>query len=354
MSLRNLFDVGPEELRAFVAGLGAPRFCAEQVLHWIYRRRADRFGAMANVPASVRRALQAEYRFGVLALLERQQSGRDLTTKFLLGLPEGDGIEAVFMRDRDRVTGCLSVQAGCPLACRFCATGYAGFTRNLSAGEIVEQLHIIARTLDPPTHVVYMGMGEPLLNVAAVMDSIRRLTDPAAFGLSPRRITVSTAGIVPGIERLATLERPVNLALSLHAPNDALRAELMPINRQYPLDRVIPALKRYLRETGRRITLEYIMIAGCNMEAAHAAELAAIARENAARINLVAFNPVRESGLRTPSAEEEGAFRDRLRALGADAMIRFRRGRDINAACGQLRGRRLETRSEPDRTARRR
>jgi 23S rRNA (adenine2503-C2)-methyltransferase len=349
LSRSSIFDVSLEELKAFVTGLDEREFRAGQVMHWIYRRHADRFEVMANLPARVRRALESEFAFGGLTLRERQQSGKDLTTKFLLGLPEGDAVEAVFMRDRDRVTYCISSQAGCPLACRFCATGYAGFTRNLSAGEIVEQVHIVARTLDPPHNLVYMGMGEPLLNVVPVMQSIRRLTDPAGFGLSPRRITVSTVGIVPGIERLATLKRPVNLALSLHAPNDALRQELMPINRQYPLDRVLPALRHYLRVTGRRITLEYIMIAGCNMEASHAAELAEIARETAAGINLLAFNPVRESGLKPPTADEECAFRDRLRALGANATIRFRRGRDIDAACGQLRGRLLAARDGIDR-----
>lgn len=338
MSRRNIFDVGSDELRAFVSDAGERPFRADQVLDWIYKRKADTFDAMGNIPKPLRDRLAAAFTFGALKLITRQQSGTDLTTKFLLGLPEGDAIEAVFMRDRERVTYCISSQAGCPLACTFCATGYAGFTRNLSPGEIVEQVQVLARTLDPPTNIVYMGMGEPLLNPAAVMESIRRLTDRPGFGLAPRRITVSTVGIVPGIERLASMTRPVNLALSLHAPNDELRQQLMPINRQYPLAKVVPALKRYLRETSRTITLEYIMIADCNMQPEHARELAAIARDTTAKINLLAYNPVDEADLRPPSADEEGAFRDQLRAHGANATIRFRRGRDIHAACGQLRG----------------
>jgi 23S rRNA (adenine2503-C2)-methyltransferase len=348
LAKRNIFDVGTDELKAYVLDLGERGFRADQVTSWIYQRKVDSFDAMRNVPAKLKQRLARDFTFGALKQLTRQQSGQDLTTKFLLGLPEGDAIEAVFMRDRARVTYCISSQAGCPLACRFCATGYSGFTRNLSAGEIVEQVQILARTLDPPNNVVYMGMGEPMLNVTQVIESIRRLTDPAGFALSPRRITVSTVGIVPGIERLATIARPVNLALSLHAPNDELRQELMPINRQYPLDAVVTALKHYLRATSRNITLEYIMIADCNMGSDHAEQLAILARETAAKVNLLALNPVPESGLRTPSATEECEFRDRLRGLGVNATIRFRRGRDIRAACGQLRGKLLHSRAGID------
>ena len=253
------------------------------------------------------------------------------------------------MRDRDRVTYCISSQAGCPLACKFCATGHAGFTRNLTSGEIIEQVHVLARTIAPPQNIVYMGMGEPLLNVGPVMESLRRLTDHDKFGLAPRRITVSTVGIVPAMERLATLKKPVNLAISLHAPNDRLREELMPINRQYPLADVLAAARRYLRATNRMLTLEYIMIADCNMEPEHADELAKIAKETAAKVNLLAFNPVVEAGLKTPDAEGENVFRDRLRSHGVAATIRFRRGRDIQAACGQLRGSLIAPRSGIDR-----
>ena len=338
----NIFDVETDALRAYFQQRGERAFRADQVLTWIYQRKVDSFEAMGNLPHALRRQLTQDFTFGALKLVTRQQSGHDLTTKFLLALPDGDGIEAVFMRDRDHVTYCISSQAGCPLACRFCATGYSGFTRNLTAGEIVEQVQILARTLDPPRNLVYMGMGEPLLNVGAVMSSLDRLTHPSGFHVSPRRITVSTVGIVPGIARLAGLKRPVNLAWSLHAPDNELRQDLMPINRQYPIEAVVTALKDYLRTTSRTITLEYIMIASCNMEPEHARRLADIARETAANVNLLAFNPVVESGLKTPSADEECVFRDRLRALGVNASIRFRRGRDIQAACGQLRGNLLQ------------
>lgn len=338
MQRKNIFDVGTDELKAYFQGLGEHAFRADQVLTWIYKNRINDFQHMSNLPLPVRLRLEADFTFGHLKLLSRQQSGKDYTTKFLLGLSDGDGIEAVFMRDRDRVTYCISSQAGCPLACSFCATGYSGFSRNLTAGEILEQVQVLARTLDPPHNVVYMGMGEPLLNVDAVIQSLHRLMDPAGFGLSPRRITVSTAGIIPGILRLAELKRPVNLALSLHAPHNDLRQELMPINRQYPLEKVIPALKHYLRVTSRIITLEYIMIADCNMEPGHAEQLARMARDTAAKVNLLTFNPVRESGLEPSDAGRENEFRDRLRSLGISATIRFRRGRDIQAACGQLRG----------------
>ncbi len=338
MLKKNIFDVGTDELKAYFQGLGEHAFRADQVLTWIFKHRVDDFQRMSNLPLPVRRRLEADFTFGHLKLLSRQQSGKDYTTKFLLGLTDGDGIEAVFMRDRDRVTYCISSQAGCPLACSFCATGYSGYSRNLTAGEILEQVQVLARTLDPPHNVVYMGMGEPLLNLGQVAESLQRLTDPTGFGLSPRRITVSTAGIVPGIHRLAEAKRPVNLALSLHAPNNDLRQELMPINRQYPLELVIPALKHYLRVTSRIITLEYIMIADCNMESEHAEQLARIARDTAAKVNLLTYNPVQESGLVAADAARENVFRDRLRALGISATIRYRRGRDIQAACGQLRG----------------
>lgn len=333
-----IFDLSSDALGRWLEGIGERDFRSKQIFEWVYRRLVDDYDAMRNVPAKVRRALADDFPFGRLGIAKTLTSGNGYTRKLLFSLPEGDGVEAVFMRDRDRVTYCISSQAGCPLACKFCATGHAGFTRNLTAGEIIEQVHVLARTIDPPQNIVYMGMGEPLLNVSAVMESLRRLTDHDKFALSPRRITVSTVGIVPAMERLATLKRAPNLAISLHAPNDELRESLMPINRQYPLADVLSAAKRYLRATDRVLTLEYIMIADCNIEDEHADQLAEMAKATAAKVNLLAFNPVVEAGLKTPDAAAECAFRDRLRSRGVNATIRFRRGRDIDAACGQLRG----------------
>lgn len=334
-----------DELNGFLGRSSERSYRAKQIFEWVYKRLVDDFDAMRNLPAPLRQRLAETYSFGALEIAHRQKSGKRVTEKFLLQLPERDAIEAVFMRDHERVTYCISSQAGCPLACRFCATGYSGFTRNLTTAEIVEQIHVLARTIAPPHNIVYMGMGEPLLNVGNVMRSIQCLTDREKFGLSPRRITVSTVGIVPGIERLATLRRPVNLALSLHATNDALRQDLMPINRQYPLDKVLAAARGYIRATDRRVTIEYIMIGDVNIGDEDARALAKIASGLAATVNLLAYNPVDEADLRTPSADEEGEFRDRLRALGVNATIRFRRGRDIQAACGQLRGKLVEPRS---------
>src|SRR4051794_8040923 len=317
---------------------GQPSYRVDQVWDGLYRRHVD-LEDITDLPKPLRSRLADALPPSLSLLTERVSDGGD-TVKQLWGLHDGRAIESVLMRYRDRVTVCVSTQAGCAMGCGFCATGQAGFDRHLSSGEIVEQVIRASQRLDVAgggrvSNVVFMGMGEPLANYDNLWPAIERLH--GAVGISARHFTVSTIGIVPGITRLATEQLPVNLAVSLHAANDQLRSELVPINRRYPLKALADACRAYLRTKNRRLSFEWALIDGVNDRGRDATELAAYARPLRAHVNLIPLNPTPGYLTRGSTPERVRAFRDLLRSLGVNATVRQNRGTDIDAACGQLR-----------------
>jgi 23S rRNA (adenine2503-C2)-methyltransferase len=309
---------------------GEPTYRAHQVWEWA-ARGAHSYEEMTNLPAPLRARLADEVPFSTLSLI-RESLARDGTLKVLFHTTDGHPVEAVLMRFRDgRRSVCVSAQSGCPLTCTFCATGQMRFGRNLTASEILDQaLHF--RRLEQVDHLVYMGMGEPMLNIDAVADSARRLPD---LGITHRRTTVSTVGWLPGLRRFVDeVEEPIRLALSLHAPNDELRSEIMPVNDRYPLRDVLAQCERYFELRHRRVFVEYVMLRGVNDHYAHAVELADLLDPRAFKVNLIPYNPTGMYEGSSRAAIE--AFRDTLMQRGLVATVRLTRGRDIAAACGQL------------------
>jgi 23S rRNA (adenine2503-C2)-methyltransferase len=298
---------------------------------------------MRDLPAGLRRELTASFRASSLEEVRRTVADRGLTTKLLYRLDGGYTVEAVVMRYPRRSTLCISSQVGCPIGCPFCATGQGPFGRNLRAHEIADQAAEARRILAADgrrlSHVVFMGMGEPLANYAAVVDSVRLVSDGEAIGISPRRITVSTSGLVPRIERLASEGLPVTLAISLHAARDELRDVLVPINRKYPLSDLVPAADGFGRRTGRRVSYEYVLLAGVNDTERDARELGALLRRRLAHVNLIPFNPVDDTPYREPGARHVATFARWVGEQGLNVTVRDTRGREGDAACGQLRAR---------------
>jgi 23S rRNA (adenine2503-C2)-methyltransferase len=340
------YDLDRAALAGMLEDLGQPSYRVGQVWDGLYRRLAEP-DELTELPKAVRAALASDRRFGpALQLANESVADRGETTKWLWQLTDETLVETVLMHYPGRSTVCVSTQAGCAMACSFCATGQAGFDRQLSVGEIVEQVVRASRVAVAGgrrvSRVVFMGMGEPLANYDAVMDSVARLHDDV--GLSARHLTLSTVGIVPGIRRLADERLPVNLAVSLHAANDALRDELVPINRRYPLVMLIDACLHYLSAKGRRLSLEWAMIEGVNDRASDAAELAGVARRLGAHVNLIPLNPT--PGFGVPGTAPRGVrlFRDRLLSLGVNVTVRRTRGTAIDAACGQLAARPIAVR----------
>ena len=341
----NLLGLDPKALKMFCAGLGEKPFRAKQLLRWIHRAGVDDFGAMTDVSRGLRERL-AEVASIAAPRVLRDTTAADGTRKWLLDVGTGNAIEAVFIPETRRGTLCVSSQAGCALECSFCATGHQGFNRNLTADEIIGQLWLASRCLGggaaeerPISNVVMMGMGEPLANFESVVTAMRLMLDDSAYGLSRRRVTLSTAGLVPGIDRLRDA-CPVALAVSLHAPNDALRDELVPINRKYPIKQLLAACLRYIEKAPRDfVTFEYVMIDGVNDSVALARELAAVVRDVPCKINLIPFNPFAAVDYRRSAPEAIARFRDALTQAGLVATVRKTRGDDIEAACGQLAGR---------------
>jgi 23S rRNA (adenine2503-C2)-methyltransferase len=329
----SLFDVNRAELAALLDG--EPRYRVDQVWHGLYGTLSPP-GELSNVPNALRARLTAELP-DALRSVTRTSSDEGTTTKWLWALADGVRIETVLMHYDERSTVCVSTQAGCAMACGFCATGQAGYDRNLTVGEIVEQVVRAAREATPRriSNVVFMGMGEPMANYDAVWEAVRRLHDD--LGISARHLTISTVGIVPGIRRLATEDLPVNLAVSLHAANDALRDELVPINRRYPLAVLTEACRDYFDAKGRRLSFEWALIDGVNDRPSDARELAELARSLRAHVNLIPLNPTPGYPTRGTPPDRVRAFRDQLVGLGANATVRQNRGTDIDAACGQLR-----------------
>jgi 23S rRNA (adenine2503-C2)-methyltransferase len=319
-----------ELLERALAERGEPSYRADQVWEWAARGAAG-YDEMTNLPAALRAELADAIPYSTLRL-EREARSSDGTVKALFSTADGRAIEAVLMRYRDgRRSICVSSQSGCPLTCTFCATGQMKFGRNLTAAEIVDQaLHF--RRLEAIDHCVFMGMGEPMMNLDAVLEACRRLPD---IGITHRRTAISTVGWIPGIERLAETEMPIRLALSLHAPNDSLRSELMPVNDRYPLADVLEACRRYHRARRRMVFVEYVMLAGVNDSHELAAELAAILDPRVFKLNLIPYNP---TGVEFEGSDPQAihAFKAALERGGLRATVRLTRGRDIDAACGQL------------------
>jgi 23S rRNA (adenine2503-C2)-methyltransferase len=342
----DLRDLPRDALRAFVASLGEPAFRGDQVFRWLWKRGADSFDAMSDLPAAFRAKLAAAATIGSVEA-SRVDVSKDGTRKFLVRLADRREVEMVLIPEDERMTLCISSQVGCALACAFCATGTMGLTRNLTAGEIAGQVLLAHADLRsrphaghpdrerPVTNLVYMGMGEPLHNYDAVLASLRILTDEQGLGYPARRITVSTVGLVPQIAALGEAV-PVNLAVSLHAPNDAVRGSIMPVNRKWSMQALLDACRAFPLGTRRRITFEYVLLAGVNDRPEHAAELAKALRGLRCKVNLIPWNEHPGAHFKRPSGIAVKAFEKRLLDLGVATTVRTTRGRDIAAACGQL------------------
>ena len=348
----NLLDFDLDGLAVFCEQLGEKRFRATQLFRWIHQKGAQDFDAMSDLAKSLREKLKTSAHIAPLKPLSRHDSA-DGTVKWLFDVGAGDAVETVFIPSEERGTLCISSQAGCAVGCRFCSTGHQGFSRNLSSGEILSQLwfaeHTLRREFNTEerviSNVVMMGMGEPLQNYSALVPALRAMLDDHGYGLSRRRVTVSTSGVVPMIDRLGE-DCAVALAVSLHAPTDALREQLVPLNKKYPISELMDACRRYLAYAPRDfITFEYCMLDGVNDQPEHAQALIDLVQSTRdpskrihAKFNLIPFNPFPESGLTRSNAVTVNAFADVLSKAGLVTTVRKTRGDDIDAACGQLAG----------------
>ncbi len=341
---QNLLDFDAQALTGYLTEIGEKPFRARQLMRWIYKGGESDFAAMTDIAASLRDKLSQSACITVPKVL-REELSDDGTRKWLLDAGTGNAVEAVYIPEETRGTLCISTQAGCSLNCSFCSTGKQGFNRNLTVAEIIGQLwwanHQVGRNSEglwPVSNVVMMGMGEPLLNFDNTVRALRLMLDDHGFGLSRRRVTVSTSGIVPAIDRLRD-ECPVALAVSLHAPNDKLRDELVPINQKYPLQQLLASCQRYLDRAPRDfITFEYVMLDGVNDSVQHAHELVKLVREVPCKFNLIPFNPFPNSRYRRSRPDSINHFRDVLMQADIVTTTRKTRGDDIAAACGQLAG----------------
>ncbi len=330
----------PDELAGVLTSLGAPAYRAKQLFAGMHRRLATSFDAMPELPAALRATLAERCRLTALETRRRVEAP-DGTVKYLFGLADGRAIETVRIPDEGRVTVCVSTMVGCPFGCGFCATGQAGFERNLTAAEIVDQVYHAQADLpagQQVTNVVYMGMGEPLANYDAVTRSIRLLNHPQGLHIGQRRITLSTVGIVPGIERLADEGLQVGLAISLHAPTQAARARIVPIAKKYPLDALLAAARQFVRRTGRKVTFEYTVVPGQNDSPADAAALATLVRGLQSLVNVIPLNPTPDFKCPGDHLATAERFTGALRAHGVEVALRKSRGAEVGGACGQLKG----------------
>ena len=345
----SLYDLSLLELTAHVEAAGEPAYRARQVWEWAYRRLAASYDEMTNVPASLRDRLAAALPFPAITTVATRASDDGLTRKRLLRLEDGTLIEAVLMLydprgdSRGRATVCVSSQAGCAMGCSFCATGQAGFERNLTAGEILAQIVGFARDQRDTggralTNVVFMGMGEPLANYRHVWRAVETLNSGAGFGMAARHITVSTVGVIPGIRKLAEEPLQVGLAVSLHAPDQELRERLISTARRYPLEDIVRACRAYVAKTGRRVTFEYCLMEGVNDAPGQAYVLGGLLSGMLCHVNLIPVNPTRDPGILRPSRGRTLAFQRELASRGIACTVRVEKGVEISAACGQLRG----------------
>ena len=343
----NLLGLSPAKMEAFFADMGEKKFRAQQMLKWIHQFGQPDFHSMTNMSKELRQRISdvAEIR---LPEVVYEDFSKDGTRKWVMRVDGGSAIETVYIPEKDRGTLCVSSQIGCSLDCSFCSTGKQGFNRDLSVAEIIGQVYVAAMSFHDPgerrerkiTNVVMMGMGEPLLNFDNVVDAMQLMMDDNAYGLSKRRVTLSTSGVVPMLDKLGDVT-DVSLAVSLHAPNDELRNQLVPLNKKYPLKELLAATNRYLDKLAdrRKATIEYTLMEGVNDEMEHAEQLAKLLRNTPCKINLIPFNPFPNSGYKRPSNNRVYRFRDYLLSQNYIVTIRSTRGDDIDAACGQLVGR---------------
>ena len=337
----NLYGLFLSEIADCVTKLKMEKFRAAQIAEWMYKRGVTAFEDMTNLPLAHRRLLQQHCSTWIARNKAEQHSADGRTSKYLLAFPDGQAIETVLMRQAYGNSVCVSTQIGCAMGCLFCASTLGGMVRNLTGGEMLYQVMHINRQLAVAEQkvdtVVLMGSGEPLLNYEEVIRFIRLCHEPYILGLSYRNFTLSTSGIVPAIDRLARENLPINLAISLHAPNDALRTAIMPVNKLYPLAAVLAAADRYATQSGRRVTYEYTLIANMNDQESHARELAGLLTGRLANVNLIPVNPIPEKGLGRPTLTAIARFERILGGAGLTVTVRKEMGADILAACGQLR-----------------
>ena len=333
-----LLDFTLEEFKKELEKISEPSYRAEQIFSWIYKKGAYDFSAMNNLPKSLKDKLSQYYYIGAIKPLKQLKSA-DRTEKFLFELADGNLIETVLICARQRKTLCVSTQAGCKFACSFCASGVNGFKRNLSVSEILSQ--ILSVEYNPKrkiTNFVFMGMGEPLDNYDNVSKAIKIMNSKKAMGIAARRITVSTSGIIPGIEKFKELGLQVNLSISLHAANNELRSRLMSVNKKYPLEELLKVCEGYIKNGGRMLTFEYILIKGINDSQTDIDELANTAKRLKAKINLISYSPVPGLDFQAPLERDVKIFEDKLLKRGVSVTVRDSKGKDIMAACGQLAG----------------
>jgi 23S rRNA (adenine2503-C2)-methyltransferase len=336
---RGILNLSNDELIEWCLEQGQPKFRAAQIRRWLLQNRAESFDAMNDLPKSFRDVLNAEFRLFESEVIQHQIA-TDRTEKLLLELSDGSTVECVLMRETSRRTICISTQVGCAMGCVFCASGMLGLKRNLNCGEMLEQILRLDRLLDDDerlTNIVVMGIGEPLQNLGELLPVLDVVTDPAGMELSPRRITISTVGLPEKIRELAQIGKPYNLAVSLHASNDQLRNELVPVNDNIGVDTILAAADEYFETTGRRVTYEYVLLGGLNDQPEHARELVGLLRRRNAHVNLIPMNEVETLPFQEPTAPRTDEFVAILEDAGIAATVRKRKGADIDAACGQLR-----------------
>lgn len=328
-----------DDLEAWLEEKSQPKFRARQIRKWLLQKRAIDFESMTDLPQPLRTELAAAFQAMPLTVAKHSTSP-DGTEKLLVQLPDSNHVECVLLRDGQRRSICVSSQVGCAMGCVFCASGLDGVERNLTSGEIVAQMLLLQRLLPEDerlSHIVMMGMGEPLANLNNVLAALELASSPDGLGISPRRITISTVGLPPAIDRLAKLDCRFNLAISLHAPNDELRDQLVPVNHKVGIQQLMAAADRYFDVSGRRLTFEYVLLAGLNDSEIHAKQLAGLLRGRCQLLNVIPYNPVAGLPYKTPSASAVSGFREILMGAGIEIKFRQRKGDKINAACGQLR-----------------
>ena len=332
-----LSDLTQDKLAEYLQSLGQPAFRAKQIYKWIHQKLVTDFSAMTDQPKALIEQLKQSCIIAA-PVIRRKQCSRDGTAKYLLQLADGNCIETVLMRYHYGNSVCVSTQVGCAMGCRFCASTQAGRVRDLTAGEIASEVYTVQRdTGERVSHIVLMGIGEPLHNFDNVMDFLTIISSPGGLNIGMRNISLSTCGLVPKIDELAKRKLQLTLSISLHAPNNAMRSSMMPVNNAYPLEQLIPACRRYQQVTGRRISFEYSMVRGVNDSPETARELAHLIRGMGAHVNLIPINPVDGSPYSATDDKNIRRFRDLLEQLGVNATVRRRLGTDISAACGQLR-----------------
>ncbi|HUY35383.1 MAG TPA: 23S rRNA (adenine(2503)-C(2))-methyltransferase RlmN [Pirellulales bacterium] len=337
--MRHLLEQSTEQLETWLGQRGLPAYRAAQIRRWLFEKRAGDFDDMSDLPKPLRAALADEFAIWTSTIATHRRAA-DGTEKLLIQWPDGHQIECVLIRERQRRTVCISTQVGCAMGCVFCASGLDGVARNLSSGEIIEQLLRLDRLLaadERLSHIVVMGMGEPLANLDHLLPALAAASSPRGLGISARRITISTVGLPPALDRLAAENCHYHLAVSLHAPNDALRNQLVRVNRNIGIGPILAAAERYFEHTGRRLTFEYVLLGGVNDEPRNARELAELLRGRTALVNVIPYNPVAGLPYRAPTAAALRRFVSILAEGGISVQVRQRKGDQIDAACGQLR-----------------